>query len=263
MENIFNRDRVVMADINALSKKIGGIYGVDLAIHPNDYIFQFELKNPANTHHGKAIENYFEGGAKTTLILKNLINELFPQQKESMSLLEFASGYGRLTRHFARLLPDIDCIACDIHQEAVDYIHSFGGKAILSSTLPEAFVTGQQFDVVFALSFFTHMPRKTWGRWLQVLSEQVAPGGVLIFTTHGQPSLKLMGVPPFNSEGFWFGEFSDQDDLSSADYGNTATSFNYVYRQLAGTPLSLIRFQEAGFGYQDLYIARNHAINNV
>lgn len=257
MDATFSKSGAVITDINALSKKIAGTYGVDLPIHPKDYIFQFELKNPAYPNPAKAIENYFECGAKTTLILKNFIKELFPAEKNNTTLLEFASGYGRLTRHFSKLLPGIDYIACDIHQEAVDYIRSFGGKAILSSALPESFVTHQQFDVVFALSFFTHMPRKTWGRWLQVLADQVAPGGVLIFTTHGQPSLKLMGVPPFNSEGFWFGEFSDQDDLSSTDYGNTATSFDYVYRQLAGTPLSLVRFQETGFGYQDLYIARN------
>jgi hypothetical protein len=95
----------------------------------------------------------------------------------------------------------------------------------------------------------------TWGRWLQALASRLAPSGLLVFTTHGAESLKHMGVRAFGEDGFWFGNFSEQKDLSTEEYGATATSFRFVLRHLSASGLDLCHFREAGMGHQDLYVA--------
>lgn len=228
----------------------------DQLIHPNDFMFRFIESDPSLLDKSKAISTYLDDGAQTVLLFKKLLSEL-PPQPERYSLLEFASGYGRLTRHFPKLLPNADVVACDVHEQAVDFIlNKLGCKAIMSSHNPEAFNTGQQFHIVFALSFFTHIPKHRWRPWLNSLQLQTAPTGLLIFTTHGRQSLRYMGVSELDPDGFWFAPFSEQKDLDTSEYGATATSFDFVYRQFADTELKLIRYQEAGMGHQDVYALR-------
>jgi hypothetical protein len=38
------------------------------------------------------------------------------------------------------------------------------------------------------------------------------------------------------------------------EYGNTITTFEYVYSQMLNTDLKLLQFTEAGAGHQDLYV---------
>ena len=117
--------------------------------------------------------------------------------------LEFASGYGCVTRHLIKEFVDARITACDIHDQALKFIsEQLQLPIVRSSHNPEAFQTGRQFDAVFAISFFSHMPKTTWPLWLKALAQQVLQGGVLIFTTHGQAS--LLGAPgiSLDDEGF-------------------------------------------------------------
>jgi hypothetical protein len=77
--------------------------------------------------------------------------------------------------------------ACDIHPEAGAFLREkLGVAAVGSVEVPEKFNLGQRFDVVFALSFFSHLPHSGWRRWLLALAEHTGPDGILIFTTHGE-----------------------------------------------------------------------------
>ena len=42
-----------------------------------------------------------------------------------------------------------------------------------------------QFGLVYAISVFTHLPRDLERAWIDELSRIVAPGGLLLLTTHG------------------------------------------------------------------------------
>ena len=60
--------------------------------------------------------------------------------------------------------------SCDIHSEAIDFLdRQIGVKTLQSVHLPEQFATIEKYDVVFVLSFFSHMPRSSFGRWLRAL----------------------------------------------------------------------------------------------
>ncbi len=109
--------------------------------------------------------------------------------------------------------------------------------------------------MICAISFFTHMPAATWARWLKSISCFLAREGVLIFTTHGRAALKTMGVERHAvKDGFLFFHHSEQKDLALDDYGSTVSFFEFVFQQAANIGLRVIRFQEAGVGYQDLIV---------
>lgn len=240
-------------DLADHAQAIASGLGVSPAIHPADYIFRWHYDDANDTDKLAVLRNYFDGGRHTAKRIAQLLDG-FLATSRPFTMLEFASGYGRVTRHWKAVIPQAEVHACDVHDDAVAFLTHLGCRACLSSAVPEELAVERRYDVVFALSFFTHMPRTTWARWLEALARRMVPGGILVFTTHGVPSLKEMGVSRLDKDGFWFHGFSEQKDLSTDAYGATATTFDFVYRQLIEYDLDLRHFHEGGMGYQDLYV---------
>ncbi|MDQ4064679.1 MAG: class I SAM-dependent methyltransferase [Actinomycetota bacterium] len=245
--------------MSTAAETVAGGLGVHPAIHPEDDIFRFILSMPSITDEDDAVRHYLLSGDESAQKLSCLITDTMATT--NVSLLEFASGYGCVTRHLGNHLPETEIVACDIHSAAVDFCESvLGVPAELSAHTPEELDLGRAFDVVFALSFFSHMPETTWRRWLRVLAAHTRAMGVLIFTTHGTESAKRIRNAVLDERGFWFAPASEQRDLASEEYGTTVTSFDYVYRQLVAVgALSLVQFRQAyWWGHQDLYVVRKN-----
>lgn len=238
----------------------GTRHGVSGAVDPRDWMFWF-LYNHANfASKTDAIDEYFGDGADCAHKLAALIAESRPLA--GARILEFAAGYGRVTRHLPKALPEANVLACDIHPEAITFLcETLGASARGSVDVPEKFYLDQRYDVVFALSFFSHLPHSSFRRWLVALAEHTAPDGLLIFTAHGERTRKIVGHPPIGADGFWFKPESEQQDLAGKEYGTTVSLPSYVFAQIAGIPgMRIVRFQEGyWWGHQDVYVLRRQA----
>jgi SAM-dependent methyltransferase len=244
-----------------LSNSIASRMNVESEINSDDMLFDFLVRSVFPTDHPRAIEAYFNGGADCAQRFATLCREHFESEPET--ILEFASGYGRVTRHIKKLFTNTLWTCGDVHQRAVDFSRGkLGLDAFRSPTRPNDWTVTRKFDVVFALSFFSHMPDATFGAWLERLLETVSPDGILIFTTHGAVSLRNMKAgglnAVFDDNGFFWDSNSDQRDLDSTDYGTSVVTLSYVNRLLKPLRNSeLIRFQQAfWWRHQDLYVVR-------
>lgn len=232
-------------------------YAVSNVVHEKDFIFQFLMNHPGFQSKDHAVRYYFSDGENSARKFVSLISAFTTKKCE---VLEFASGYGCVSRHFKNR-HDHSFVACDIHPEAIALIaDKIGMEALLSSQLPETFNAPRAFDVVFALSFFSHMPHATWGRWIKSLIRALKGDGLFVFTTHGRQSVKYFGEVQFDERGYWFRADSEQKDLSPWDYGQTIVLPRYVFSELEKiTNASLVFFQEAyWWGHQDVYVVRKH-----
>jgi SAM-dependent methyltransferase len=254
--------RHLSPELTEAGQVFGAENGVPGALSADDYIFWYIYDNlPEDKRLGAAAE-YLDSGKHVGRFLAALLAEYGvakvlaarPDPASPISLLDFASGYGRVTRHLPNEVPHAEIVACDIHPGAVAFIQSMGLQAIQSSHVPEGLDLGRTFDVIFVLSFFTHMPRRTWKPWLDALARQLRPNGLLVFTAHGEVSQVEMGVPTLEPDGFFFHSVSEQKDLDASEYGNTVTTFEYVYSQLRESGLKLLQFKQAGAGHHDLYV---------
>jgi hypothetical protein len=231
-------------------------------VHLDDLILHFLLNHPGFPSLASAVAYYFDDGAKSGRKLTELLDELEVGRGGSPSLLEFASGYGCVTRHLKGALPAVSLTSCDIHPAAVQFItEELGTAAVVSHRVPEQLALPQRYDVVFALSFYSHMPRETWGRWIRAHLSALTDTGILIFTTHGLLSAPHLGGPSVPADGFWFRADSEQKDLPVADYGLSLVTREFVERELqkvAGAPVDLFR-QGFWWEHQDLYVVRRAA----
>jgi SAM-dependent methyltransferase len=261
MNDDIDRAAILSAQ-RARLEDLGRRKGIISEIHEQDMLFDFLVRAVFPTNPAQAVDAYFDGGEDCCRRFAALCAE--HKQSGVSTILEFASGYGRVARHAPRLLPEMHWTCCDVHPAAVAFTREhLGLEAILSSAHPDAWdVGGRRFDVVFALSFFSHMPHNTFGRWLEQLWDAVASDGLLIFTTHGEitaGNMRAGGMSvQFDDSGFFWNDRSDQRDLASRQYGTSVVSLAYVYRALQRlSGASMIRYQQAyWWSHQDLYVVR-------
>ena len=245
----FNRDAAAQEDVFA-------------DIHPDDFIYRMCSTHPMLTTHQGA-SYYFSDGAASARKIVDLVGTFSDLDPRSIDFLEFASGYGRVSRHLKKI-PRIRLTCCDIHEHAIPFLDSeLGLKAVLSETVPEALVMPQTYDVVFALSFFSHLPRSSFGRWIQALYETLSTPGYLVFTTHGIKSCAFQGITPADlpADGFWYRPTSEQYDLDPSEYGTSITTPDFVigeiYRQ---TRAPIVEYRQgAWWGHEDLWVLKREA----
>ena len=99
-------------------------------------------------------------------------------------ILDFGCGLGSTLAAFKRHLPAASCYGCDIRNDPIRWLVRGHGELKVARTgllppLPEDF-TG--FDLVYAISVWTHMPAAACAAWIAHLHDRLKPGGVLLFT---------------------------------------------------------------------------------
>ena len=145
----------------------------------------------------------------------------------------------------------------DIVEDAVQFTQAhFGVGGFVSASMPEQLRWPAQYDLVFVLSLFSHLPRATWGRWLRALKDAVAPGGLLVFSTHGVKAANFHHVK-LDASGFFFTPSSESQAIDGQEYGTTFTSPEFVFAQVdqewgrnALLHSSLVHF----WNHQDAYV---------
>ena len=248
-----------LIEANELNGSFGNIMGLNCSISPKDDIFGFFAGHPSSNN---PLRDYFADGWRTLAELMVVLERVGQPLVQSQHFLEFASGHGRFTRHLVKLLGADKVTVSDVVPDAVDFAtQTFGVTGFLSSSVPEQLAAPRQFDTVFALSLFSHLPRSTWARWLQALYATVAPGGVLVITAHGMKAAQYDNVA-LDAEGFFFAPASESSAIDPQEYGTTFTTEAFVRARIAETLGSdtLEYFAPVQFwNHQDVYVLRKKA----
>ncbi|MDR7222763.1 methyltransferase domain-containing protein [Aminobacter aminovorans] len=251
-------DHTWPAELRAICEDVSRALNVPPEVHGKDDTFRFLHDHPGFPTKNEAIDYYFKDGARSAAKVRRIVDEWVPAGVP-LTILEFAAGFGAVTRHaVAALVPHI-LHSSNVDAQANDFLSSvFGVQSVQSTHVPEELLLPTEYDVIFALSFFSHRPRSTWGRWLQRLYAGLQPGGVLLFTTHGTTSMRYFPQAMLDGTGFWFDQSSEQGDLEVAKYGQTITSKEFVDGQIAQlSGAEYLTYEPAGWWeHQDLYVVR-------
>ena len=230
--------------------------GLDCSISPQDDIFSFFAGHPSSRN---PLRDYFADGWRTLSELMLLLEAVDQPLLKTPRVLEFASGHGRFTRHLAKALGAGRVVVSDVVPSAVAFSKStFGVDGFLSASVPEEVQWPQRYELVFVLSLFSHLPRSTWSRWLKVLFEAVAPGGLLVFSTHGVKAAAFDSVV-LDEEGFFFAPSSESHAIDAQEYGTAFTSEAFVLQSIADTLGADCLVHKAPvhfWNHQDAYVLR-------
>lgn len=109
------------------------------------------------------------------------------------SCLDFGCGHGRVLRLLARRVGASAITACDVDPEGVRFcVSEFGVRGLISSWQIEHIRFGS-YDLIWSGSVFTHLDADEGDLLLARLAESLVPGGVLVYSLHGELSLQGLG----------------------------------------------------------------------
>ena len=238
-------------------------FRVSIEVHEEDFLLKFlqhHLPDDAT-----AFKHYFDNGRESATRISEIIQRnirptgISTIDPNDFSMLDFASGFGMVNRHFPVIIPEATVEASDIHPKAVEFhANHLNIKCHLSNYKPSNLNIPNQYDVVVALSFFSHMPAHSWLPWLRKLSDLLVEGGILIFTTHG-PSSSVASTERFINKGldFYFYPESEQDDLIQAEYGTACAHPSFAMKIFEALPEMHLSEYKQGIwwgGTQDVYV---------
>jgi SAM-dependent methyltransferase len=128
---------------------------------------------------------FVESGLRGADSIRSVLDRNHIALAESLPLLDFGCGCGRVTRHFASFGDAV--YGTDLHPALAGWCRDrlgFGHFAANGLEPPLPFAD-RQFGLVYALSVFTHLPELLQRPWIEELRRVLRPGGHLVFTTHG------------------------------------------------------------------------------
>ena len=103
---------------------------------------------------------------------------------ELETILDFGCGCGRVTRWFHAF--DGELAGSDLSRDAVEWCRAnLRGRFEVNGIAPPLAFEDETFDLVYALSVFTHLTADLQLAWRDEVRRVLRPGGRLLLTTHG------------------------------------------------------------------------------
>ncbi len=227
---------------------------VPLQVDPRDEM----LSNAVELYRGNqdvALFQYFVSGRNAAAGIRQIAGKVFGGTERVGRILDFAAGYGRISRFLLRDFPPDRLIVSDINSDAMAFQEeNFGLRTVLSAADPGDLEISESFDLVIASSLFTHLPEARFGPWLHRLVELSGDGGLLLFSAKGPEHMgpgRWMG-----KGGFFFAPHSESSVLDRAEYGTAVVSEDFVRETLAAAfpGAGLLRIARGWLNFQDLYL---------
>jgi len=102
------------------------------------------------------------------------------------SVLDFGCGCGRVTRYWSDFEGAVS--GSDVNTKAIEWCRdNLGFASFERNTLaPPLDFDAETFDLVYALSVFTHLTADLQVAWRDEMLRVLRPGGLLLLTTHGR-----------------------------------------------------------------------------
>lgn len=204
------------------------------------------------------IEWFLEGGRLAYESIQQALDENEVVLSSPAAILDFGCGCGRVACYWQGAANTRFCGA-DYNAELVHWCeqHLSFGEFGVNDLGPPLTYDDETFDLIYALSVFTHMPADLQDAWMDELARVLKPGGYLLITTHGEHYSS--SLPVSERARFASGQLVVRyEEVAGTNLCAAYHPPQYVREHLARS-LDIVDFRpEAAHGnpYQDLVLLR-------
>jgi len=227
-----------------------------LEVHAADDMYLFSRALTATPALGAMA--YFRAGLQIYDTIERIVDWYFGGFDNVEKFCDFACGYGRSTRFVSARMGPSKIWGVEILPEAVEFqAEVFGVHGVQSATNPDELKLDGGFDMIFVSSLFSHLPDRTFSRWLNRLHGLLAPGGLLVVSVHDVAILDEAEHGSMPNDGILFVRSTEVAALDTADYGATFVTPAYMRRAIEGltdAPATFWRLPQTLCFEQDLYL---------
>ncbi|MEM7048293.1 MAG: class I SAM-dependent methyltransferase [Acidobacteriota bacterium] len=227
---------------------------IDRAIHRDDEMLQF-LRQALRGDMAQARGHYFRSGHSIAEALLQILRWRYGGLSSVPSLLDFASGYGRVTRFLAPALGAERVWVSDLYEAGIEFQRqTFGVRGFVSTVDPADLDRPERFAVIVATSLFSHLREERFHGWLQALGRLLESNGMLIFSVHDQSLLPT--DRSLDASGLTFQARSESGSHDPQEYGSAWVSEDFVRRAVEGAlgEVAIKRLPHGLCAFQDLYV---------
>lgn len=165
-------------------------------------------------------ETFVQIGLRCAGDIQDALSRVGYDLRSFEQILDFGCGCGRVLLPLSKLTNSSRLYGTDIDQKAIEWCkgHLSFAKFTTGGGDPPTSYGAETFDLIYAISVFTHLDEDNQFRWLQELRRIARAGGVVLLTLHGAPA----GGPGFVVEDTY------ERGLFPSWYKNASHSEEYV-----------------------------------
>jgi SAM-dependent methyltransferase len=143
---------------------------------------------------------YLYGGLTVSLGIRAVLQYLDTDISSFRQILDLGCGTARVLRWFADCSPSTELYGTDIHSESIEWcVQNIPfARFLKTDALPPLPFPDQSFDLIFAISVFTHLNEELQLAWLDELRRIAKPGALILISVHGEDRA---------AGGLWAGEY--------------------------------------------------------
>lgn len=193
-------------------------------------------------------EDFIAVGKRCADDIQNALSRVGRELASFNRILDFGCGCGRTMIHLKDLAPRAELEGTDIDAKAIEWCKRhlpFADFRTSSETPPVDYPT-DRFDLIYAISVFTHLDENYQFRWLEELRRIAAPGAILLLTVDSS----LVG-----NQEFVF-QRSYEEGLFPAWYQNAYHSREYVVENFGKYFKVMDYFAKGMNNHQDIVMLR-------
>lgn len=133
------------------------------------------------------IQWFLKSGEAAVTCLQEALDGQGRQLAECRAILDFGAGCGRVIRHLEPLAAHTRICGVDINHSSIAWArrHLPFAEMEVCPLAPTLQYPEGSFDLIYALSVFTHLPEPLQHSWMHEMQRLLRPGGLLFFTVHG------------------------------------------------------------------------------
>jgi SAM-dependent methyltransferase len=181
-----------------------------------------------------------------------------PDAASDLSVLDFGCGCGRVVGHVKQRHPRWALAGCDIDAEAIAWCRQrlrMFADFDTNGHWPPVALESAAFDVIYAISVFTHLAEDMQFAWLNELRRLAKPGGLLLLSVHPIALAPQAHAPRAREEGFVYAVGEATKGLP--DFYQTSMHSTAYIRDTWSRYFDIVEVMEKRVNnHQDLVVAR-------
>jgi len=184
------------------------------------------------------------------------------------SVLDFGCGCGRVLRWLMPQLSAARVFGSDIDQQALTWCagNLHGGSFTLNAGRPPTGFAAQSFDLIYAISVFSHLDEDFQFFWLNELRRVTKPGGLVLLSIHGSyylDTLEEAMVAEIKAKGMLFVVSNGWKNVFPDWYQIALHTKEYILDRY-GRYFDVLDYLPSGMaGVQDLVVLQRRAGNEI
>lgn len=212
-------------------------------------------------HGSSDMDGFLKVGKRCSEDIQAALEKIGKNLDSFRDILDFGCGCGRTLLWFEDRSRSSNLYGTDIDAEAISWCRdnldfaAFG----VNDPLPPLRQPSGKFDLVYAISVFTHLNEEYQFRWLEELRRVTKPGGIVLLTVHGRHARKGLAredVIDIEKKGFKFIFSSTMKGIFPEWYQNAYHTRRYVRRRYSKYFDVLDYIPRGVGGRQDMVVLR-------